>query len=337
MKILFCQLRTHGDIIRTFPVIDLIRQKYPAAFLAATGYDFMASTWKLNPSIDCFLSQPVLKSGGKSRFNPLLDCSPLEGAVNIARDTGYNIYIDFQGSLQSALFGDICRIPCRLGPGVPVAKDGAHLFYTCAARFGSAPMNRMQRHLLLAQTLFPELRPVCKQGPVCGEHILIVPGSSKIGSLKRWPFEYYFQLSVKLLSLTRKKIIIALGPEDPHLGPLAAYLPKDIICVTVNSFEDYLNCLFQGCVCVIGNDSAPLHLAIWRGIPVFMLFGPTSPLINGPWPYAQGTYIKGRDCPACPLWSGKCSNGHSCMRIIDVSYACDKIYKYIQTFACETN
>lgn len=335
MKILFCQLRTHGDIIRTFPVIDLIRQYHPDAFLIATGYDFMASTWNLNTSINGFLPQPALKRGGEARFNPLLDCSPLHQAAMIARNTGYDIYIDFQGALQSALFGAICQIPCRLGHGSSIAKDGAHLFYTHTSRCGCEAINRMQRHLLLAQTLFPELHPVYMNGYMTGGHILIIPGSSKIGSLKRWPFDYYCCLSLKLLSLTKRKIIMAFGPEDAALKSLATHLPKEIACITVNSFEDYLNEIFPDCACVIGNDSAPLHLAIWRGIPVFMLFGPTSPVVNGPWAYAQGAYLKGNNCPSCDVWAGKCANGHLCMRQLSVSSVCKSIYKFLVTSAYE--
>ena len=61
MKILFCQLRNHGDIIRIFPLIDAIKKQYPNWFIGFTCFKEMVELCKLNTNIDIIIPQPRLK------------------------------------------------------------------------------------------------------------------------------------------------------------------------------------------------------------------------------------------------------------------------------------
>lgn len=331
MKILFCQLRTHGDIIRTFPAIDLIKQYIPDAEFYATGFADMESTWKLQPHIRDFIPQPVLKSGsGHGQFSCLVDCTPLEDSVSLARKIEIDYYIDFQGCLQSALFGVACQIPVRAGHDRTIAKDGAHLFYTFWAQDISSGVNRMLRHCLLAAQLFPGLPDPKRPEIRNGKNILIIPGTSYLGRLKKWPLENYARLAEKLLTMGDRKVNIAFGPEEEELTYAAQSLfPREVGIIKVNSFSAYITEYFKDCACVIGNDSAPLHLAIWQNIPTCMLIGPTLPEINAPWIFAKGAFLAGVHCPDCNLWSGHCIRNISCLREISVSEVFDSVYRIL--------
>ena len=65
MRILFCQLRNHGDIIRTFPLIDAIKSIHPDWYIGFTCFMEMVNTCKLSSNIDVMLPQP--------RFLPVTD------------------------------------------------------------------------------------------------------------------------------------------------------------------------------------------------------------------------------------------------------------------------
>ena len=59
MKILFCQLRNHGDIIRTFPLMDAIKSFHPEWEIGYTCFPEMMDTCRLCNSIDDIIPQNI--------------------------------------------------------------------------------------------------------------------------------------------------------------------------------------------------------------------------------------------------------------------------------------
>ena len=57
---------------------------------------------------------------------------------------------------------------------------------------------------------------------------------------------------------------------------------------------------------LITNDSGPMHLAAALGIPVLALFGPTDPVMTGP--YAVGHVVLRSGIPCSPCLSRRCHN-----------------------------
>jgi len=68
---------------------------------------------------------------------------------------------------------------------------------------------------------------------------------------------------------------------------------------------------------MITNDNGPMHMAAAMRVPVVGLFGPTDPLIWGPWGAGHRTFHKGLDCRAC--FHPDCFRGEqNCMRLISL-------------------
>jgi len=323
MKILLCQLRTHGDIIRTFPIIERLRKLHPTAWIVATCYEEMKLTYELCTDLDEVISQPRMKPPTDDvQLTRLMDCKVLESSVIKARTTKFDIYIDFHGVFQSAIFGLLSNIPTRIGRSHHATKDGVYLFYNQHVLVETGAINRMYRHWLMAKHIFPEIggasgQLVSRRG-VTG--ILVVPGSSTQGILKRWPAEKYCALISRLTEECSDTIYVAFGPgEDELFRKMVSMLPNCVVPVFPNSFDFYLNNFFPECRCVIGNDSAPLHLAVWQGVPVFMILGPTSPDINAPWQFSVGSWIRGKPCVTCDPWQQKCDKNQSCLQELTVN------------------
>jgi ADP-heptose:LPS heptosyltransferase len=78
-----------------------------------------------------------------------------------------------------------------------------------------------------------------------------------------------------------------------------------------------LAALLKRMTLVVSNDSGPMHLAAAVGTPVLGIFGPTNPLLQGP--YGQGHAVVRNEavpCLGCNLTA--CPIGHPCMLELDV-------------------
>jgi len=100
---------------------------------------------------------------------------------------------------------------------------------------------------------------------------------------------------------------------------------KAIIPTSLSEYCQY----FENCHCVIGNDCAPLHLAVWKRIPTFMILGPTSPAVNAPWTfYFIGVDCGFPNCAECDFWKHVCVSNHQCMERLSV----DEVYRAVSMF-----
>jgi ADP-heptose:LPS heptosyltransferase len=73
----------------------------------------------------------------------------------------------------------------------------------------------------------------------------------------------------------------------------------------------------------IVNDSAALHLASYLDAPVLALFGPTDPIKYGPWGNQGQFIVKKENCPACRQPGS--ALGHQCMQAISSKDVLDRI------------
>jgi heptosyltransferase-2 len=327
MKILICQLRNHGDIIRTFPLIEALKASCPGCFIGFTCLPEMEDTVKLCRDIDEIILQPRLTPIKDHVDNTrICDCASLEESALIVREKKYEVYIDLHGVFQSSVFGCISQIPVRVGRSKHTAKDGAPLFYTHVAEIKDKETNRMERHFLIAQRYFENLQPVLNKSYEAFEknQAAVIPGSSVKGILKRWELEGYKELIGKM---AEKEIVrVLLGPEEFELYKEFKKLETgSIIVETVGSFEKYCE-IFKNCRYVVGNDSAALHIAVWKGIPAFTICGPTSASINSVWKYGRGKGItSGEKCFCKDVWSGVCEKEHRCMKSITSEMVMEEI------------
>lgn len=317
MRLLLCQLRNHGDIIRTFPLVDAIRSCHPNAFIAYTCFQDMEETCRVNKNIDAVITQPrfdpVTDTQGGTR---ILDCSQFHCSVERARSYHFDTYVDFHGVFQSAVFGAMCNIQRRLGRSRQTAKDGAELFYTHIAEIQSGEINRMGRHFKVVNAVFPEIKPLV---PVCTSssgrnRILIFPGSSRMGILKRWDICRYIELARRLSD--DREVAFMIGPAEREL---ADTIPPSEKTIMFSSWYEALSEL-ECCSLVVSNDSAYAQLAVWKGCPTIIICGPTSPVVNGVWKYGRGAAIhEHEECAPCRgIWSQKCMHCHCCMSDISV-------------------
>lgn len=327
MKVLFCQLRNFGDIIRTFPLMDAVKFSHPDWIIGFTCYEEMENLCTLCSSIDVVIPQdrmfPYSDNQGGTR---LVDCSVLEKSVLKAKELKFDVYIDLHGVFQSSLFGLLAEIPLRYGRDKITSKDGAFLFYTKTFYF-EKNINRMERHFNLVRYVYPEIHPVLVHNNWKSRKIIsIFPGSSQMGILKRWPIQKYCEMVVKHLFDCRVQLVF--GPEDYDVKEYLKRYPE-ISIKQVSCWSDVKNVVDESRI-VVGNDCAYLHMAIWKGVPTVMLLGPTLSAINGVWKYGLGENIESNiSCCCNDLWKGKCIHSLRCMNAIPAKDVVNAIRKFL--------
>lgn len=330
---MICQLRTHGDIIRTFPLIKSLKKTFPDAWIGATCFEDMKSTYFLcKDYLDEVIVQPILYLPiNHFEYTRLINCEPLSHAVEKTREFSIDVYIDLHGVFQSALFGMLSNIPIICGRSYHTTKDGAHLFYNRIADIESVKINRMFRHFLIARSIFPQLEPIKDEKFNIPDNgfVAFVPGSSKKGILKRWPITYYADL-INIISKD-ERIKVILGPEEEDLYYEILNLLQCQVDLSKIDLFSYYPKIFQDCKCVVGNDSAPLHISTWLNVPTFMILGPTSPAINSPWEYSIGISTNyDTICNGCDIWNQRCLNNHKCMNKLSVNSVYMALKKFLE-------
>jgi len=113
----------------------------------------------------------------------------------------------------------------------------------------------------------------------------LCPGSSGWMAFKRWPLEHYLTLARVLLDTSADvQVLVFTGPEE-H-SELAVWegagLGNRCRIITGLPPRGYAAAI-ERCACLVSNDSLPMHLAAAVQCPVVALFGPTNPVLTGPW------------------------------------------------------
>ncbi|MCS7083897.1 MAG: glycosyltransferase family 9 protein [Aquificaceae bacterium] len=141
---------------------------------------------------------------------------------------------------------------------------------------------------------------------VGGDYICIAPGARYYK--KRYP---YFNEVCKELSSMGYKVVL-VGSEEDNCS-----CDKSLnLCGKVSLRE--LPALIAGAKLLVGNDSAPVHIARAVGTKVVQIFGATHPTLGFGVSSSEGeVLIKGLDCQPCDLHGkGSCKRGDlACLEI----------------------
>ena len=159
----------------------------------------------------------------------------------------------------------------------------------------------------------------------------IAPGS--VWATKRWTAEGYALLIDGLGDRYDAKVLLIGSPSERKTGDeilsLTRHKPVDLIGKTTLR---QLIAVIDRCRLLIGNDSAPGHIAAARMVPVVSIFGPTSPAF-GYYPYGKDVVIveKELSCRPCHHHGPeKCPEGHfRCMRDITVDDVMEAVKKLL--------
>lgn len=326
-----------GDIIHTLPAVSAFRKRWPDARITWLVKKSWAPILEGNPDIDTIW--PVDFS---LRYWPAL--------IRELRQGGYDLVLDFQGLFRSGLMSWLSRAPLRVG--FSRAREGAPMFYTdpvALEGLESVPwrlgeMHAVDRNLTLVRYLgaasselpyhFPDvpsdqtmIQELLQRAQVGEQDYLIGIAPWSRATLKCWPLDRFVELCRLLITEGNIRPVLIGGCQDSkYVGPFRDLEGRGLLnCVGRISLRQ-LPVLLRKVRALVGNDSAPLHLAAGLGIPVVGLYGPTQPKATGPYPLGSHVILQSAlSCTPCGQRICRQPHHQECLRSIEVR----EVYKKI--------
>jgi heptosyltransferase-1 len=207
------------------------------------------------------------------------------------REPRYDVVVDMQGTLRSAVVGTFAKAEQFAGYGDPREAMAARLYKKRLKRHGTHVVE--QGAALLGEACGVELAPAWVDLPVepwaekwaeedaVLSRPLCVLGAGGGWGAKQWPSERFGELARELRAKGFGVVVNAPQKDDAVAAAVVAASDGAARMVVCN--VSGLIALLRRADLFVGGDSGPTHLAAALGVPVVGLYGPTDPARNGPW------------------------------------------------------
>ncbi len=315
-RILIVKPSSLGDIVHTFKAVQLLYENYPKA-----TFD-----WVVNPEfaklVD-YAPTPRIRRiiFKRKKLGKLLTFIPEAfRLVHHLRKYKYDIVIDFQGLLRSAIITRLARSRSRAGfanPKEPMAakfyKRKITLPPDCRQavdRYLSLARSYCSNQNLVAPLLLHEsyknitsVKAKLKDRNLSIDDQLIAVFPSARWKSKTFPQELFKSVIEKLLVRFPEANILLLGTMDDYkeVNSMVSQLSKNsrVFNMFGSTSTGSLVELLRACSLTISNDSGPLHLSAALNVPTIAFYGPTDPTYTGPDGAAVKIFQTNAECKNC--------------------------------------
>lgn len=358
-SILIVKLSSLGDVVHTLPAAQALRAAFPEAHLGWAIEQGHAPLVRNQPFLDQVIEWPRKDTRTFYQF------------IRRLRQTRWDVAIDFQGLMRSALVARLSGAPRRIG--FRPTRELAHWLYTETVPLVSMEEHAVERSLRLTEYLgatlagLPFERPyLTGQAPApMNEGPRLFPLSSTtedVEAVDRWLVEHRFdpraqslvilnphcrkdanqwlpehftEIARRLLARSEIRVALSGGPAARALcDRIAAPLKREIWRADGRFSLLRSTELFRRADLLVTGDTGPMHLAVAAGTPVVALFGPASPLRTGP--YASDAIVLSQRLECSPCFARKCPLKHDpplCMQQISVDETYRAVLEQLQRSA----
>lgn len=339
-KILVIKMRYIGDTVLTTPLAACLKKGFPHARLDILVNRGTEPVLQHHPDVDQILAFDYPLSKKRLRYG-------VEFAFRI-RNRGYDLVIDLTNNDRSALFTFISGASVRIGY-VSQHRLRRKLAYTCVVDSVLGTLHTVDHHLNMAKALGLEtaeihpfihvaedqMRRVEKKLAQMGvdfskPFVVIHPGARRW--YKSWPPDRFAAIGDSVIKRYGVQVLLSGSASDQSTClTILDHMkyPSHVVNVSGQIPLAELPALIRKSVCLIGNDSAPIHIATAVNTPAVALFGATrwedwyprrahDKVIAAEYPCRPCGHAR-KDCP---LGSGYCMGSISFER---VSKAVDEV------------
>jgi lipopolysaccharide heptosyltransferase I len=280
-----------GDVVHALPILAALRRRWPSAHLAWVVNRPFQDLLRGHPDLDELIVHECAGS--------VLDPLGIFAAIRLFRKLAigrFDLTIDLQGLLRSALMATATRAKTRVGPAD--AREGARWFYTdlvAAPRLGLHAVARIQRvaTALGADATEPQFKlPIGEVDRGWARAALFdVPRPRivlHVGArwpTKRWPPEHFAEIG-RRAALEFGAGLVAVG--SPIDRPFVTKLLQRSAPGAIRDLCGQTRLPQLAAVCLesdllISNDTGPLHLAAAAGARAAGIYTCTDPQLTGPY------------------------------------------------------
>ena len=296
-----------GDVLHAMPAVAALRELHPDwrigwaiepvwSELLQAESEIHDVAWRLSgrdarrPLVDRWT--PVPSREWKRRPLSLSTLRDITGLRRELRGDHYDICVDMQGAIRSAVVGKMADAKVFVGSATPREAPAAW-FYKEKVKLNAVHVVEQGCELLgaaVGETLRPAkvtlpMDPAAEQW--CNELLagfrerfaLMAPTAG--WGAKQWPAERYGAVAAELARVGIHTLVNAASPVDE--AGLRAVEASGGAATLVPCTVGQMIALTRRAGVVIAGDTGPLHLAAALERPVVGLFGPTDPARNGPY------------------------------------------------------
>lgn len=308
-RVLIVRLGAMGDVIHALPAAAALRHKRPdlkIGWLIEERWSELLCAREAERLMPTSVWKPLVDDVHIANFSAwrralFSDETWREGLACVHEVQGmrYQVALDLQGAIRSALAARLSGAPVRIGSSQP-REAPARMLYTQA--IDPQGTHVVEQALSLMSTLTGE--PLQHTDPpfpldavqdAWAEEFLATYDGRPVTMLnpgagwgaKCWPSES-FAVVAKALHERGMAVLINHGPREEALVQAVQQASAGTAHLLKCSVGELIAILRRTRL-FIGGDTGPMHLAAALHVPVVALFGPTRPERNGP--YATNSVV----------------------------------------------
>jgi lipopolysaccharide heptosyltransferase I len=363
-KILLIKLSAVGDVVHTIPLLNRLRQRYPKARIDWLVTPGIAELLTPHPAINNVIEFVRDEWSAPWRLAPYASAARLIAQL---RAVQYDLVLDLQGQLRSAVFAFASGAPVRIGFDRPRAdrwqkltrkipdearrhawqgaREGSFLAYTHHVELPTLDIHPVERYLRFGAPLGLDAKPADFSFPIPEEAtnridalldyyeiaksrlVVMAPGTN--WETKQWRSDGFAEVARHFIAKKFAVALIGSGGEHELCAEVAKLAPGAINLAGETTLTELAALLRRGTICV-SNDSGPMHMAVALDRPVVAVFGPTDPVWAGP--YRRDTAVLRADLPCSPCYLrllARCTHNHDCMKNVSAAAVIERAEKII--------
>ena len=353
-RILLIKLSALGDVVHTIPVLHKLRRRYPAAQIDWLVSSPLAELIRPHPAVNGVIEFVREEWSTPYRAAPFISSARLAAKL---RGSEYDLALDLQGQLRSALLAFATGAPVRIGFGKPRAdvwkastrtlpeearkhawqgaREGSWLAYTHHIPLPTLDVHAVDRYLNVAPLLNLDDGPADFSFPIPPEAaariearmrdnnvggadvVAMAPGT--IWETKHWGGDKFAAVARHFLQKGFAVVLIGTRRERAVCAEVARLAPGAVNLAGETTLGELAALIRRAAICV-SNDTGPMHLAVALDRPVVSIFGPTDPLWAGPYRHADAVVRAGVSCSPCYLRElSRCAYDQICMQNVSAA------------------
>lgn len=316
-KILICQLRQIGDVVLMTPVTELLKKRYPEAEIHVLTEKKCAPVLENNPHIDRVW--PIDKKALTPLFKEV-------AYYKTVAAQGFDLVVDLQQTPRCRWVVFFSGAKVRLTHTPPWYTRWLYTHWTSPEKaYASAMKGAVLAPLGIAwRGERPLIRLTDEEKSQAGEYLAslgLVPGQTLVAvdathrrETRRWPAEHWAKL-LETAAGERPglRFQILFGPgEETIVEEIAARSGRTDHLLPAGrmlTLREMAACIARADM-LVGNCSAPRHVAVAVGTPTLTVQGATTP--GWVFPAPEHGYVSlGLDCQYCN--KNTCDKGVACL------------------------
>ncbi len=292
-KILVVRVGAMGDVLHALPAVAALKRARPQ-WRVDWAVDprwapLLMGDDERGPAVDMVHLVPT-KEWSSSPLSPATLRSVLTLRKRL-REEHYDVVVDMQGTLRSAVIGKMASGELLAGYADPRERLAAMFYKRKIVRRGTHVVE--QGAALLGEACGVQLEPSAVEIPrahwaeqwaeteaVVSRPMAVLAAGGGWGA-KQWPPERYGALAIEL-KRTGLDVVVNAPRQDDAIAARVVEASNGTARTVVCNVTGLVSLLRRADL-LVGGDTGPTHLAAAMGVPLVALFGPTSPERNGPW------------------------------------------------------